>query len=190
MNGSLRFTGIHHLAMATCDLNGTIVFWRDLVGLPLFLGFGRQGYRQYFFSISDNCALSFFEWPDTKPLIEKDHGVPVAGPFAFDHVAIGLEGSRDLALIKARFEAAGIWMSEAVDHGFVHSVYTFDPNNIAVEFSVSIMDSELRCAPVLVEKNPPSEVLRGPFLQPERYPEPSSIPDPVLYPGEGKDILP
>ncbi|MDY0163829.1 VOC family protein [Desulfobotulus sp.] len=184
-----KFTGIHHLALATRNLGATILFWRDLVGLPLFLGFGRKGYRQYFFSISETTALAFFEWSEVEALEEKDHGVPVKGPFGFDHVSIGMESDADLARMKARLEAAGIWVSEAVDHGFIHSIYTFDPNHIAVEFSVPVKDVDLRAHPVLAEKNPPPQVAEGPLPLHHRFPDPENIPELVLYPGEGKDVL-
>lgn len=189
METPLKFTGIHHLALATRNLGATLLFWRDLVGLPLFLGFGRTGYRQYFFSISESCALAFFEWPEVEALEEKDHGVPVKGPFVFDHVSIGVENDGDLARMKARLEAAGIWVSEAVDHGFIHSIYTFDPNNIPVEFSAPVKHVDLRATPVLAEKNPPPEVAEGPFPRRCRFPEPDKIPELSLYPGEGKEIL-
>ncbi|WP_218961305.1 VOC family protein [Desulfobotulus mexicanus] len=190
MNQPLKFTGIHHLALATRDLGATIRFWRDLVGLPLFLGFGRKGYRQYFFSISESCALAFFEWPEVEALSEKDHGVPVKGPFGFDHVSIGVENDGDLARMKARLEAAGLWVSEAVDHGFIHSIYTFDPNNIAVEFSAPAGSSDLRSSPVLAENDPPPEVAEGPFPQTQLFADPEEVPELILYPGEGRDVVP
>ncbi|RPI54551.1 MAG: VOC family protein, partial [Deltaproteobacteria bacterium] len=47
-----KYTGINHLAMATRDMDSTIRFWRDLLGMRLVAGLGRPGYRQYFFEIS------------------------------------------------------------------------------------------------------------------------------------------
>jgi catechol 2,3-dioxygenase-like lactoylglutathione lyase family enzyme len=38
------FTGINHLAMATNDIDMTIRFWRDLLGMRLIAGLGRPGY--------------------------------------------------------------------------------------------------------------------------------------------------
>jgi catechol 2,3-dioxygenase-like lactoylglutathione lyase family enzyme len=48
----MHYTGINHLAMATGDMDATIRFWRDLLGLRLVAGLGRPGYRHYFFEIS------------------------------------------------------------------------------------------------------------------------------------------
>ena len=101
-----RFTGLHHVALATRDMNQTIRFWRDLLGLRLVATHGEPGYRQYFFALSDRDMIAFFEWPDVQPLPGKDHGVPVAGPFGFDHVALGVRERDELWDIKDELEAA------------------------------------------------------------------------------------
>ena len=36
----MRYTGINHLAMATADMDATIRFWRDLLGMRLVAGLG------------------------------------------------------------------------------------------------------------------------------------------------------
>ena len=87
MRNKIRYTGINHLAMVTGDMDATIRFWRDLLGMRLVAGLGRPGYRHYFFEIAPHDMIAFFEWPDVEPLPERDHGVPVKGPFAFDHIA-------------------------------------------------------------------------------------------------------
>ena len=57
----VKYTGINHLAMATADIDMTIRFWRDLLGMRLVAGLGRPGYRHYFFEISDHDMIAFFE---------------------------------------------------------------------------------------------------------------------------------
>jgi catechol 2,3-dioxygenase-like lactoylglutathione lyase family enzyme len=120
----VQYRGISHLAMATRDMDETIRFWRDLLGLRLVVGLGRPGYRHYFFEISKHDMIAFFEWPDVEKIPEKDHGVPVKGPFAFDHVSIEVAGEGDLWTLKDRLEANDIWASEVIDHGFIHSIYS------------------------------------------------------------------
>ena len=81
------FNGINHLAMVTRDMDKTIRFWRDLLGMRLIVSLGRPGYKKYFFEISESDALVFFEWPDVEPVRRKRHGLPVGGTFVFDHVS-------------------------------------------------------------------------------------------------------
>lgn len=44
----VKYTGINHLAMATNDMDMTIRFWRDLLGMRLVAGLGRPGYRHVY----------------------------------------------------------------------------------------------------------------------------------------------
>jgi catechol 2,3-dioxygenase-like lactoylglutathione lyase family enzyme len=183
-----RYTGINHLAMATCNMETTIRFWRDLLGMRLIAGLGRPGYRQYFFEISEHDMIAFFEWPGAEPIPEKDHGVPVKGPIAFDHIAIGVHGEDDLWELKDKLHTADVWVSEVIDHGFIHSIYSFDPNNIPIEFSAPVATVNLRERPQLRDKHPLPVALQGPEPQPGVWPAPAS-PTPtderVVYPGEG-----
>jgi hypothetical protein len=78
--------------------------------------------------------IAFFEWPDVEKISVKDHGVPVTGPFGFDHVSFGVETDDALWYLKDKLQAGGFWVSELIDHGFIHSIYTFDPNHIPIEF--------------------------------------------------------
>ncbi|MEE8401208.1 MAG: VOC family protein [Candidatus Hydrothermarchaeaceae archaeon] len=44
----VKFNGISHFAMATSDMDSTVRYWRDLLGMRLVAGLGKPGYRQYF----------------------------------------------------------------------------------------------------------------------------------------------
>ena len=183
------YTGVNHLALATGDMDTTIRFWRDLLGMRLVAGLGKPGYRHYFLEISPHDMVAFFEWPDVEQGHEKDHGAPVAGPFIFDHVSFGVASDEDLWELKDKLEAAGIWVSEVVDHGFIHSIYTFDPNNIAIEFSYPLPDVDLRRHPKMADSVPTATALEGAEPQPGRWPEVrrKTLPgERKMYPGDGK----
>lgn len=184
----ISYTGINHLAMATHDMDKTIRFWRDLLGMRLVAGLGRPGYRHYFFEITDHDMIAFFEWPDVDAIPEKDHGVPVKGPFCFDHVSFEVASDDDLWELKDRLEAADFWVSEVIDHGFIHSIYAFDPNNIPIEFSALVPDVDVRKSPKMKDKRPSAVALEGTDPQLAQWPEPSKITPPSdrkIYPGEG-----
>jgi len=183
----VKYTGVNHLAMATGDMDGTIRFWRDLLGMRLVAGLGRPGYRHYFFEISEHDMIAFFEWPDVDKAPEKDHGVPVKGPFVFDHVSLEVESEEDLWELKDKFEAADIWVSEIIDHGFIHSIYAFDPNNIAIEFSAPV-GVDIRQEPKMRDSKPTPVTTEGAEPQPGHWPEvtrPTPYDERRVYPGEG-----
>ena len=184
----VKFNGINHLAFATADMDTTIRFWRDLLGMRLVAGIGDSKYRHYFFELSKNDMVAFFEWPYVGKIDEKDHGVPVKEKFVFDHVSFGVETSDDLWELKDKIEAAGFWVSEVIDHGFIHSVYAFDPNNIPIEFSVSIGDVDLRKFPRMRDNKPSQVTLEGSDPASGVWPEvasPTPVSEREIFPGEG-----
>ncbi len=186
------FTGVNHLAMATGDMDRTIRYWRDLVGLRLVAGLGMPGARQYFFRIATDSYLGFFEWADVEPIEEKEHGYPAKGPLVFDHVALGVAGDEDLWELRDKLEAAGFWVSEPLDHGFIHSIYSFDPNGIAVEFSATAPGVDLGARPVMVERAPGPVALEGPEQVPGQWPsvdQPTPADERRVYPGEGLALV-
>jgi catechol 2,3-dioxygenase-like lactoylglutathione lyase family enzyme len=188
----IRFNGINHLAMATGDMDKTIRFWRDLLGMRLVAGLGRPGYRHYFFEISHSDLIAFFEWPGVEPIAEKDHGAPVTGPFAFDHVSIGVDSEEALWELKDKLEAAGFWASEVVDHGFIHSIYSFDPNEIPIEFSYSTRGDAIRERPVMGDTDPSEVTREGSEPHLDKWPpveHPTPPEDRKVYPGAGSELF-
>jgi len=184
----VTFNGVNHLAMATGDMDSTIRFWRDLIGMRLVAGLGQPGYRHYFFEISETCAIAFFEWPSVGPLEEKEHGQVVSGPFVFDHVSFGVGTEDDLWALKDRIDAAGFWVSEVIDHGFIHSIYSFDPNGIPIEFSCNVREIDIRKNPVLTDPEPTEIAREGADQNLDAWPaviRPTPVDERRIYPGEG-----
>lgn len=166
----VKFNGVNHLAMATGDMDRTIRFWRDLLGMRLVAGLGKTGYRHYFFELSDTDLVAFFEWPDVKPMPKKDHGRPVKGSLIFDHVSFGVETDEDLWMLKDRLDAAGFYVSDVIDHGFIHSIYSFDPNGIPIEFSANVLGRDVRKTPSMVDVAPSQVTLEGPEPRLDKWP--------------------
>ncbi|MBU2551059.1 MAG: VOC family protein [Proteobacteria bacterium] len=188
----IQFKGINHLAMVTGDMDRTVLFWRDLLGLRLVAGLGQPGYRHYFFEISENDLLAFFEWEGAEPVPEKDHGYPVRGPVVFDHVSFGVETADDLWELKDRLEAAGFPVSGVIDHGFIHSIYTWDPNGLPIEFSVDVAGVDVRRNPRMKDAAPSEITRQGPEPQPGRWPEvgrPTPAGERKVYPGAGSELF-
>jgi catechol 2,3-dioxygenase-like lactoylglutathione lyase family enzyme len=187
----MKFKGINHLAMVTGDMDATIRFWRDLLGMRLVGALGEPGFRHYFFEISPTDTIAFFEWDGAQPVGRKRHGVPIHGPIVFDHIAFGLESADDLWAMKDRLQAADFECSDVVDHGFIHSIYTFDPNGIPIEFTCDIEDIDIRKEPFMVDAEPSPVALEGPDPQPGKWPEvtrPTPLTDREVRAGAGSDL--
>jgi catechol 2,3-dioxygenase-like lactoylglutathione lyase family enzyme len=189
MHKQIQYRGINHLAMATRDMDRTVRFWRDFLGMRLVAGLGTRKYRHYFFEISENDMIAFFEWPDVEAIPEKDHGVPVKGPFAFDHVSIAVGTDADLGVLRSKFEAGRMWVSEIIDHGFIHSIYAFDPNNIPIEFSAPVAHVDIRKKPRMMDQRPARTALEGSDPVQGHWPLMDDRADHIdkrVYPGEGR----
>ena len=188
----IRYNGVNHLAMATGDIDGTIRFWRDLLGFRLVAGLGAPGYRHYFVEISSHDLIAFFEWPGVQPVPQKEHGRPVKGPFAFDHVSFGVEEEDDLWQIKDKLAAAGLWVSDVIDHGFIHSIYAYDPNGIPIEFSHNVPGIDVRRDPAMRDKQPSGAALEGAEPRPGIWPEvtrPTPSAERRVWPGAGSELF-
>jgi catechol 2,3-dioxygenase-like lactoylglutathione lyase family enzyme len=188
----IRFNGINHLAMATGDMDSTIRFWRDLLGMRLIAGLGKPGYRHYFFEISERDSIAFFEWPAVGPVQEKEHGRVVAGPFIFDHVSFGVDTKDTLWEIKDRIDAAGFWVSEVIDHGFIYSIYSFDPNGIPIEFSWNVEGVDIHRNPRIADSYPSDITREGPEPRIDKWPEvdkPTPEKGRKVYPGVGREYF-
>ena len=187
-----RFNGVNHLAMATGDMDKTIRFWRDLLGMRLVAGLGQPGYRHYFFQISDSDLIAFFEWTGVESVVKKDHGRPVRGPFIFDHVSFGVDTEDDLWELKDRLEAAGFPVSDMIDHGFIHSIYAYDPNGIPIEFSHNVEGINVRKEPQMRDRAPSKVTLEGSEPQRDVWPKvkrATPLSERVVYPGAGSELF-
>lgn len=187
-----HYTGVHHVAFATGDMTLTVRYWRDLLGMPLVYSHRGPGYRQYFFNIHDRCRISFFEWSEVEKVAYKRHGAPVKGPFAFDHLSIGVTDKEALWELMARLDGADFPVSDVVDHGCFFSIYSFDPNGIPVEFSCDAPGLTLSMNPALKDEKPMSQLLTFSDPLPDQWPDPVPIlpEEKILVPGDGKEHFP
>jgi catechol 2,3-dioxygenase-like lactoylglutathione lyase family enzyme len=189
--GMVRVVGVHHLALVTGALDRTIRFGRDLVGLEMRARLGAPGYRQYFFAAGGRTLLAFFEWSGAEAVPEKDHGAPQRGPLIFDHVALEVAADEDLFELKDRLAAAGFWVSEAMDQGFVRSIYSFDPNGVPVEFAVAVAGKDFREASLFVDRDPGAVAREGATPQPGVWAAAEATPpqERRVYPGAGSEYF-
>lgn len=154
--------GIHHSAFRCRDAEETRAFYEDVLGLPVAAalafdsepGSGKpHPYLHIFFGLPDGNFIAFFDAPDSA---RPEQFRPAHG---FDrHVAFEAESIGQLNEWKVRLEAKGVPCFGPIDHHFVRSIYTWDPNGLQVEITArtgghdSILESEAaRARQVLAE---------------------------------------
>ena len=148
----VKFSGINHLALITPDMDQTVRFYRDVVGLPLVGAIGTPEFRHYFFDLGNHNTIAFFEYfgvTDTGG--EKPAGIAASGR-QFDHLSFNVETEQDMLNLGKRLREHGVEVTRVVDHDFIQSIYFTDPSGISLEASYWVRD--ITVEPSLKDSNP------------------------------------
>ncbi|HWM70884.1 MAG TPA: VOC family protein [Steroidobacteraceae bacterium] len=129
---------MHHHAYTTDDHEATRHFYEDIIGLPLVamwvekehLGGEWVELGHAFYRLGDGSALAFFNFADPK----KQEDYRAKRQPLFVHLSLAVEQQTQDEL-QARLKAAGL-EAFTMDHGYCHSLYVRDPNELLVEFTV------------------------------------------------------
>jgi hypothetical protein len=107
-------------------------------------------------------------------------------------VAFGVDDEEALWELKDRLVAAGEWVSEVIDHGFIHSIYAHDPNGIPIEFSYYVPGTDVRTSPLMADREPTALAQEGPEPRLDRWPPVTSATPRGkrrIYPGAGSELF-
>jgi catechol 2,3-dioxygenase-like lactoylglutathione lyase family enzyme len=132
------------MAFVTNNMEETVKFYNGLLGFPVVVTLqlpdpdpfpgavpgNLGGSRHYFFRISEQDTIAFFEFADVE--VPADNSLLGAG----NHLAITVPSEAELQKAKRLLEENGVKIKSELDHGFCHSIYFEDPvNHIALEFA-------------------------------------------------------
>lgn len=129
--------GAHHVAYRCLDAEQTRWFYEDVLGLPLAAAMvfpavpGTEEdveYMHLFFDLGDGKYIAFFDAPGNAAddAFTRRHSFDV-------HVAMEVESEEELLAMQKRIAAAGKTAFGPLEHGFVRSIYMYDPNGLQVE---------------------------------------------------------
>ncbi len=128
---------IQHAAYRCRDAAQTRWFWEEVLGFELKMApvFGKDPatglpyeYMHLFFLMGDGNLIAFFDAPvdANEEMFEPGGGYDV-------HVAFECDGDEELMAWRNRIKAKGVACGKPVDHGFLRSIYMYDPNGLQVE---------------------------------------------------------
>jgi catechol 2,3-dioxygenase-like lactoylglutathione lyase family enzyme len=157
-NTEFQLSGINHLALVCSDMERTVDFYSNVLGMPLIKtielpnGMGQH----FFFDIGNNDCLAFFWFPNAAeraPGVASAAALPGQGDLAtaigsMNHVAFNVPTDK-FDEYRERLVEKGIEVSPVMNHDdsprqiaaemhpgvFVRSVYFFDPDGILLEFA-------------------------------------------------------
>ncbi|TDD39949.1 VOC family protein [Actinomadura sp. KC06] len=157
-NTEFELRGVNHLALVCRDMERTVEFYRDVLGMPLIktielpMGWGQH----FFFDCGGGNALAFFWFPDapepvpgvSAPKTLPDRGELLSAVGSMNHVAFDVPPER-IEEYRDRLIAKGIDVGVLLNHDdsefgvapenhegvFVRSIYFKDPDGILLEFA-------------------------------------------------------
>jgi catechol 2,3-dioxygenase-like lactoylglutathione lyase family enzyme len=146
MPGALVSKGVHHIAYRCRDAEQTRWFYEDLLGLPFSMalvdevvpGLGDKApFMHLFFDLGGGSYIAFFDQPCTAQPEQ------FARAHSFDrHIALEVADEQTLLECQKRINSHGVSCLGPVDHGFVKSVYMYDPNGLQVELTTRTAEHE------------------------------------------------
>jgi catechol 2,3-dioxygenase-like lactoylglutathione lyase family enzyme len=107
-----KIRGLHHHAFRSCDIEKTVKFYEEVIGLPLIGTFVEtehpvckdgQSYIHVFLELGDGSCLAFFQF--------QPNGAPTgfAPRDSFDHhIALEVDGMDAIKAAKERYERFGL----------------------------------------------------------------------------------
>ena len=134
--------GIHHLGLATHDMEATVEFYEQVLGFSTRvcdLLHPKTGgtIRHAFLDAGNGELVAFMECndvaginPEFDPGINRGLGIS-GGMF---HFAFKASDEADLEARRADLAAKGVEVTDLVDHGWCKSIYFKDPNHLQLEF--------------------------------------------------------
>jgi catechol 2,3-dioxygenase-like lactoylglutathione lyase family enzyme len=157
-NTQFRIRGVNHLALVCRDMERTVDFYTNVLGMPLIktIEFPDGAGQHFFFDIGNGDSLAFFWFPNAPepaPGISSASALPGQGELttamgSMNHVAFDVP-AEEIENYQRRLVEKGIECSVVINHDrsrrgisreltddvFIRSVYFFDPDGILLEFA-------------------------------------------------------
>jgi catechol 2,3-dioxygenase-like lactoylglutathione lyase family enzyme len=157
-NTEFEFRGLNHLALVCRDMEETVDFYTNVLGMPLLktIELPNNMGQHFFFDIGNGDSLAFFWFPDApeaapgvaSPAAAPGRGELVTAIGSMNHVAFDVPEEKFEEYYE-KLKARGLEPTPILNHDdsprgiaqemgpgvFVRSVYFMDPNGILLEFA-------------------------------------------------------
>ncbi len=157
-NREFAINGINHVAMVCSDMDATMAFYTEVLGMPFLkeITLPDGVSKHFFFGLGNGDSLAFFYFPDAPPAspgIAAPSGVPgtpglTSGIGSMNHLAFNVAEDR-MEEYRRRLREKGVQVTPIANHDdspqqhsptmydgvFMRSMYFFDPDGILLEFA-------------------------------------------------------
>ena len=129
----LRIAGIHHITLICRDVERSLGFYRNLLGLRLVkqtVNADDRGARHLFFGDEEGRPGTLITCLEYSQLEEGAVGVG-----STHHFALGVESEEELEAWRGYLVARGVPCTELMDRTYFKSIYLRDPDGHIVELA-------------------------------------------------------
>lgn len=146
--GNFPWSGFHHLALVTPDLDATLFFYENVLGMQassVYPATPQRG-RHCFVKPGDteSWGIHFFEHPTAQIYQSSDELRRLAKnpessdlyrflPGALQHVAFALPSEEDGLALRSKLDNYGVAMTDIYDQGKIRNFIFIDNNGIQLE---------------------------------------------------------
>jgi catechol 2,3-dioxygenase-like lactoylglutathione lyase family enzyme len=129
----LRISGIHHITLLCADVERSLGFYRNLLGMRVVkqtVNEDDRAARHLFFGDEEGrpgTLVTCLEYPDL------DEGA--VGRGSTHHFALSVSGDEELSAWREYLLAQGVAVTEVLDRTYFKSVYLRDPDGHIVELA-------------------------------------------------------
>lgn len=141
--------GLHHIGLATHDMDATKDFYERVLGFET-VRFDRfditEGgfFRHIFMDTGGGELISFLEANDVDgvpPDFDTGLNTALGVPTGFYHLAFEADSLDHLEAVRRNLEDVRVEVSPVLDHDWCRSIYFFDPiNRLYLEFSITVRE--------------------------------------------------
>jgi catechol 2,3-dioxygenase-like lactoylglutathione lyase family enzyme len=132
----LRIAGIHHITLLCADVERSLAFYRNLLGMRLVkqtVNEDDRRARHFFFGDEEGrpgTLITCLEYPDL------DEGT--VGRGSTHHFALAVESEEELAAWRDYLISRGISVTDVMDRTYFKSIYLRDPDGHILEIAAGV----------------------------------------------------
>ena len=142
MDAQLQPKGVHHLGLATHNMEATLDFYENILGFEtkvcdLMSPSAGGKIRHAFLDMGGDQMIAFMECNDVPGIAEGfdagiNRGLGIQGGVI--HFAFKVNDEAELEAKRGELAGKGVEVTDLVDHGWCKSIYFRDPNDLQLEY--------------------------------------------------------